>query len=94
MSASGVRAAAELGLACAAVPGCALSWSKVRSTVLVAPVVDGEPVTASVMYDPQPLLLALLLAAVAGVLGVTGSARIRRARRDSKAAAAAADTLP
>jgi hypothetical protein len=76
---TGIRAAAELGLACAAVLGCALSWSQVRSTVLVAPVIDGEPVTASVTYDPRLLLLTLLLAAVAGVLGVIGIARLRRA---------------
>jgi hypothetical protein len=76
---TGIRAAAELVLACAAVLGCAWSWSRVRSTVPVAPVIEGEPVTTSVIYDPQLLLLTLLLAAVAGVLGVIGVARLRRA---------------
>ncbi len=68
-----------LALACAAVVGCAVSWSAVRSTVAVAPVVDGQPVTTSVVYDPQLLLLTLLLATVAGILAVVGVARLRRA---------------
>jgi hypothetical protein len=79
MSATGIRGGVELALAGAAVLGCALSWSQVRSTVAVAPVIDGEPVTTSVNYDPQLLFLTLLLAAVAGVLGVVGVARLRRA---------------
>ena len=70
-----------LALACAAVVGCAVSWSAVRSTVTVAPVVDGQPVTRSVVYDPQLLLLTLLLATAAGMLAVVGVARLRRARR-------------
>jgi hypothetical protein len=70
-----------LALACAAVVGCAVSWSAVRSTVAVAPVVDGQPVTTSVVYDPQLLLLTLLLATVAGMLAVVGVARLRRAGR-------------
>ncbi|MGB6513974.1 MAG: hypothetical protein WBF57_13485, partial [Mycobacterium sp.] len=32
-----IRAVIELVLACAAVVGCAISWSAVRSTVAVAP---------------------------------------------------------
>lgn len=71
-------AAVELGLACVAVVGCALAWSAVRSTVAVAPVTDGQPVTTSVVYDPPMLLLTLLLATVAGVLAVVGAARLRR----------------
>jgi hypothetical protein len=70
-----------LALACAAVVGCAVSWSAVRSTVAVAPVVDGQPVTTSVVYDPQLLLLTLLLATAAGMLTVVGAARLRRAGR-------------
>jgi NO-binding membrane sensor protein with MHYT domain len=70
-----------LALAGAAVVGCAVSWSAVRSTVAVAPVVDGQPVTTSVVYDPQLLLLTLLLATVAGTLAVVGVARLRRAGR-------------
>ena len=76
------RAVVELTLACAAVAGCVLSWSRAHSTVLVPPVADGEPSTWSVVYHPQLLLLSLLLATVAGVLGVVGTARLRRAQRD------------
>lgn len=41
---------------------------------------DGQPVTLSVVYHPQPLVLTLLLATIAGVLSVVGTARLRRAR--------------
>lgn len=82
------RAVIELGLACAAVLGCALSWSQVRSTVTVGPVTDGQPVTASVVYDPPLLLLTLLLATAAGVLAVVGTARLRRAAHPDPTAAA------
>lgn len=75
-----VRAVAELTLAVAAAVGCAASWGHASYLVLVAPVTDGEPVTTSVTYFPQMLLLALLLATVAGVLAVVGTARLRRAR--------------
>ena len=64
------RAVIELALACAAVVGCAISWSAVRSTVAVAPVAAGQPVTTSVAYDPPLLLLTLLLATAAGMLAV------------------------
>lgn len=76
-----VRALGELILAAAAAVGCAVSWLHVRYLVLVAPVTNGEPVTASVTYHPRMLLLVLLLAAAAGVLAVIGTARLRRARR-------------
>lgn len=76
---SRVRAVIELALACAAVAGCATSWSSVRSTTTVAPVVKGQPVTTSVVYDPSLLLLTLLLATAAGMLAVVGIARLRRA---------------
>jgi NO-binding membrane sensor protein with MHYT domain len=78
-------AGVELILACAAVVGCAISWSGVRSTVAVAPVADGQPVTTSVVYDPALLLVTLLLAAAAGMLAVIGAARLRRAGRRSTA---------
>jgi len=74
------RALAELALACAALVGAAVSWLHARSTVGVAPVADGQPVTMSVVYDPQQLLLTMLLAMVAGVLAVVGMARLRRER--------------
>ncbi len=75
------RALLELALACAALVGAALSWVNARSTVGVAPVADGQPVTMSVIYDPQQLLLSMLLTMVAGVLAVVGTARLRRERR-------------
>jgi hypothetical protein len=75
------RAVVELALACAAVAGCAASWSGVRSTVAVAPVAHGQPVTTSVVYDPALLLLTLLLATAAGMLAVVGVARLRRGSR-------------
>ncbi len=75
------RAVIELVMACAAVAGCAFSWSAVRATVAVAPVADGQPVTTSVVYDPSLLLLTLLLATAAGMLAVIGVARLRRAGR-------------
>jgi NO-binding membrane sensor protein with MHYT domain len=76
------RAVVELVLAGAAVLGCAVAWSGVRSTVAVAPVADGQPVTTSVVYDPPLLLLTFLLAAAAGVLAVVGAARLRLKRFD------------
>jgi hypothetical protein len=79
-----LRASAEIGLACAAVLGCALSWSQARSSVQVAPVADGEPVTTSISYDPPLLLLTLLLATFAGVLAVVGTARLRRVHKSGE----------
>jgi hypothetical protein len=79
------RAVVELVLAVAAVVGCALSWSAVRSTVEVAPVAKGQPVTTAVVYDPSVLLLTLLLATAAGMLLVVGIARLRRVARPTKA---------
>ncbi|OSC42594.1 hypothetical protein [Mycobacterium decipiens] len=75
------RAGVELFVACAALMGGALSWSQTRSAVAVAPVADGQPLTVSVVYHPQLLMLTLLLATIAGVLAVVGTARLRRARR-------------
>ena len=65
--------------------GCAFSWSAVRSTVAVAPVAKGQPVTTSVVYDPSLLLLTLLLATAAGMLAVVGIARLRRVARPTTA---------
>lgn len=74
------RAVLELVFAGAAMVGCALTWSQAHNTVMVAPIADGQPATESLAYDPQLLLLALLLATVAGVLAITGTARMRRAQ--------------
>jgi len=73
------RAALELLVAIAAAAGCVLSWLAAQSTVAVAPVIEGEPMTTSVIYSPPLLVLSLILATVAGVLAVLGVARLRRA---------------
>ena len=51
----------------------------------MAPVIDGEPATTSVVYDAPLLTLALLLATVAGVLVVLGIANLRRRREALRA---------
>jgi hypothetical protein len=73
-----VRARIELLVAAVAAVGCVLSWLGASSTVVVAPVLDGEPPTTSVAYSAPLLVLSLLLATVAGVLAVLGIARLRR----------------
>ena len=75
-----MRARIELLLAVVAAVGSVLSWLAASSTVVVAPVLDGEPQTTSVIYSPPLLVLSLLLATVAGVLAVLGVARVRRNR--------------
>lgn len=75
------RALAEVSLACAALLGAGVSWSHARYTRGVAPIADGQPVTTSLVYNPQLLLLTMVLATAAGVLAVVGVARLRRARR-------------
>jgi hypothetical protein len=75
------RALVELVLAGAALIGAGVSWSHARRTVAVAPIADGQPFTMSVLYDPQQLLLTLVLVTTAGVLAVVGLARLRREGR-------------
>ncbi|GFG77129.1 hypothetical protein MPRG_04050 [Mycobacterium paragordonae] len=77
------RAIVELALAAAALVAMAFSWLQTRSTVAVAPVADGQPATMSVVYDPQQLVLTLMLATVAGIFAVLGVVRIRRAKQTS-----------
>jgi hypothetical protein len=79
-----MRARVELVLAVVAAVGSVLSWLAAGSTVVVAPVVDGEPNTPSVVYSPALLVLSLFLAAVAGVLAVVAIARLRRGQRAPK----------
>ncbi|OMC16458.1 hypothetical protein [Mycobacterium sp. SP-6446] len=74
------RAPLELVLAIAALAGAAVSWSHARHTVAVAPIAEGQPFTTSLVYDPQALLLTLVLLTTAGVLAVIGLARLRRER--------------
>jgi hypothetical protein len=75
------RALVELGVACAALIGAVVSWLRSHHTVAVAPIADGQPFTTSTVYDPQLLLLTLLLLTSAGVLAVVGAARRHRERR-------------
>lgn len=83
-----VRAALELLLAVAAAVGSVLSWLAAKTTVVVPPVLEGEPQTTSVEYSAPMLGLALLLAAVAGVLLVLAIAHTRRGRRTATSCAA------
>lgn len=78
------RALVELCLACAALVGGGVSWSRSHHTVAVAPIADGQPFTTSLVYDPQLLLLTLMLLTSAGVLAVVGMARLRRARSGAR----------
>ena len=73
-----MRARIELLVAVAAAIGCVVSWLAASSTVVVGPVLEGEPQTTSVVYSPPLLGLSLLLATVAGVLAVLGLAGLRR----------------
>jgi hypothetical protein len=73
-----MRARIELLVAVLAAVGCVVSWLAATSTVAVAPVLEGEPQTTSVVYSPPLLVLSLLLATVAGVLAVVGISRLRR----------------
>ncbi|OBG92288.1 hypothetical protein A5697_07935 [Mycobacterium sp. E3251] len=73
----------ELGLACAALVGAGLSWSHSHHSVAVAPIADGQPFTTSTVYDPQLLLLTLLLLTSAAVLAVVGTGRHLRERRST-----------
>lgn len=75
-----LRALIELAAAALLVLAAVAAGSAVCSTVEVAPVLDGEPVTTSVVYDPPQLLLTLLLVTAAGVLAVIGTARWWRSR--------------
>lgn len=74
------RAVIELVLAFAALAGAGVSWPHSRHTASVAPIAEGQPSTTSLVYDPQVLLVTLLLVITAGVLAVVGAARLRRAR--------------
>jgi hypothetical protein len=78
------RALAELALACVALVGGLGSWSRSHHATAVAPIADGQPFTTSTVYDPQLLLLTLILLTSAGVLAVVGTARLRRVRAGTK----------
>ena len=74
------RALVELGLAFFALAAASVTWAHARHTVTVAPVADGQPVTTSLVYHPQVLVVTLLLITTAGVLEVVGVARLWRER--------------
>ena len=57
-----------------------MTWAHARRTVTVAPIADGQPVTTSLVYHPQVLLVTLVLLTIAGVLEVVGVARLWRQR--------------
>jgi len=84
------RAVLELVLAVAAAVGCIASWLAAQSTVVNAPVAEGEPPTTSVSYYPPWLLAAFVLGTLAGVLAVVGVFRWRRCRASASAAALSA----
>ncbi|OBI95371.1 hypothetical protein [Mycobacterium asiaticum] len=74
------RGGLELVVAVVAALAAAFSWAATRSVIEVAPVADGQPPTTSVIYDPQQLVLTLLLATVAGIFVVVALTRLRRSR--------------
>lgn len=76
----GLRTLVELGLACTALVGAGATWVHSSRTVRVGPIAEGQPSTTSLVYDPQLLLLTMLLLTTAGVLAVVGVARLRRER--------------
>ncbi|MDD4866675.1 MAG: hypothetical protein PHQ28_05970 [Mycobacterium sp.] len=75
------RAALELGLGCVALVAAGVSWSHAARARHVAPIADGQPVTTSLVYNPQLLLLTLVLVTTAGVLAAIGITRLFRGRR-------------
>ncbi|MFM9033852.1 MAG: hypothetical protein ACKOQ4_06135 [Mycobacterium sp.] len=78
--------AVQLAGAAVAAAGALLCWLNVTSLVDVAPVIDGQPATVSVAYDPPLMFLAWVLATTAGVLAVLGVAGLRRGPRLRRAA--------
>ncbi|MUL44623.1 hypothetical protein FZI85_18070 [Mycobacterium sp. CBMA293] len=80
MTSNKMVAAGALAVALLAAVGSVVSWLAASSMADVAPVIPGESVRTSVLYDPSYLTLSLLLATLAGVLAVVGTARWRRAK--------------
>ena len=76
------RAVLELVLAVAAAVGGVASWVRAESTVMIAPIANGEPSAASVAYSSPLLFLAFVLGTLAGVLAVVGVARWRQLSAD------------
>ncbi|GAB3035439.1 hypothetical protein [Mycobacterium bourgelatii] len=74
------RAFVELACACAALVAAGLSWVHTRTTVAVAPVLEGQPTTTSVVFHPAQLVLTLLFATIAGIFTVVGMTRLARSK--------------
>lgn len=68
-----------LVLAAGAAVGCVLSWLAAVTTVVVAPVLENEPLTTSARYSAPLVALSLLLASAAGVLAVLAFSSLRAA---------------
>ena len=75
------RHVVQLVLAVIAAAGAVTAWSQVRSWVDVPPIIDGQPATVSVVYDPPLMMLSWLLATLAGVLVVLAVSGLRRVRK-------------
>jgi uncharacterized RDD family membrane protein YckC len=75
---AGRRVAVELALACLALAGAVWSGLNVAAVVDVPPIMDGQPATTSLEYDPPVLVLTLLLVTVAAVLVIVAVTRWRR----------------
>jgi hypothetical protein len=75
---TGRRAAIELVLAVLALAGAVWSGFNVASVVDVPPIMDGQPASTSLEYDPPVLVLSLLLVTVAAVLIILAVTRWRR----------------
>jgi hypothetical protein len=80
-----MKVTVQLFLGCVAAACSVLAWLGARSTVVVAPVLEGEPKTTSLEYSAPLLVLSLILATVAGVLIVIGIARLVRRDRGGNA---------
>ena len=72
------RDVVELVIALAAAAGAVVSWLAAQSTVVVAPIVEGEPSTTSVRFCAPLVALTFLLATLAGVVTVVLVARRRQ----------------
>lgn len=79
------RRVLALTVAVLAAVGCVVSWLAASRTVVVAPVLDGQPSTTSVVYYAPLLTLSLLLATVAGVLVVLAMTRLRTPAAETRA---------
>jgi hypothetical protein len=73
-----MKPAVQVALALVAIVAAVLCWQQVTSLVDVPPVIEGQPATVSVVYDPPLMMLSWLLATAGGVLAVLGIAGLRR----------------